>query len=149
MPDVVEVKNVYRRNTESWFSHSNHSDCHEELKKVGFFYLCNSSAALWPRNLPTKHVKLSTDTRSNGLREYRQVSLQFLLQQCWLLLLKCVRTISTEEKLDVISWLEKGERIFFTYAVMLDPLRVAYLHFVIMLEELQKVLSQELKCLLV
>ena len=113
MPDVVEIKNLYRRNRESWFSHSNHFDSHEELQKVGFFYLCNSSAALWPRNMPKKHVKLSADIRSSSLLEYRQVSLQFLLQQCWLLLLKWVRIISTEEKLDVISWLEKGERLFY------------------------------------
>ena len=34
-----------------------------------------------------------------------------------------------------------------TYAVMSDSLTVAYVQFVIMLIKLQKVLSQELKCL--
>ena len=36
---------------------------------------------------------------------------------------------------------------FFTYAIMLGTLIVAYVQFVITLTELQKVLSQELKCL--
>jgi len=33
-----------------------------------------------------------------------------------------------------------------TYAVMFDPLKVAYVQFLIMLTELQKALSQDLKC---
>jgi hypothetical protein len=41
---------------------------------------------------------------------------------------------------------KKVNRLFI-YAVMLDPLIVAYVQFVIMLIELKKVLSQELKCL--
>jgi len=36
---------------------------------------------------------------------------------------------------------------FFTYAIILDSLVIVYVQFVIMLIELQKVLSQELKCL--
>jgi len=32
------------------------------------------------------------------------------------------------------------------YVIMLDSLRAAYVHLVIMLEESQKMLSQELKC---
>jgi len=47
--------------------------------------------------------------------------------------------ISTEEKLDARSWLEKQEQT-------LDSLVVAYIQFVIILIELKKVLSQELKC---
>jgi hypothetical protein len=35
------------------------------------------------------------------------------------------------------------------YAVMLDSLIVAYIHFLLMLIELKKVLSQELNCLFV
>jgi len=47
--------------------------------------------------------------------------------------------VSTKEKLDARSWLEKQEQ-------MLDSLVVAYIQFVIMLIELKKVPSQELKC---
>jgi len=36
---------------------------------------------------------------------------------------------------------------FFTYAIILDLLIVVYVQFVMMLIELQKVLSQELKCM--
>ena len=46
---------------------------------------------------------------------------------------------STKEKLDVASWLEKQEQ-------MLGLLIIAYIQFVIMLIELKKVLSKELKC---
>ena len=52
------------------------------------------------------------------------------------------KTMSTETKLDVTSRLVKGERIV-DICLMLDSLIVAYV--VIMLTELQKVLSQELK----
>ena len=48
--------------------------------------------------------------------------------------------------LDAISWLEKGVRIV-DIGLMSDPLILAYLQFLIMLIELQKVLCQELKCL--
>ena len=47
---------------------------------------------------------------------------------------------------DVISWLEKVNKLL-TYAEMLDSLVFVYMQFVIMLIELWKVLSQELKCL--
>jgi hypothetical protein len=36
---------------------------------------------------------------------------------------------------------------FFTYDVMLGTLILVYIYFIIMLTELQRVLSQELKCL--
>jgi hypothetical protein len=58
------------------------------------------------------------------------------------------KTIGIEEKLDIINRLEKGERIVDT-PVMLDSLMVVYIQFVIMLTELKKLLSQELKCLFV
>jgi hypothetical protein len=56
------------------------------------------------------------------------------------------KTSNIEEKLYVISQLEKADRNL-TYAVMLSTLILAYVQFVIMLRELQGVLRQELKCL--
>ena len=46
--------------------------------------------------------------------------------------------ITTEEKLDIISQLKKGDRIF-KYAVMLDLFIVAYVQLVIMPIRVQKV----------
>jgi hypothetical protein len=60
----------------------------------------------------------------------------------------CQKTISIEEKLDIISRLEKGDELLI-YTVMLHSLIVAYIQFVIMLIELNKVLLRELKCLFV
>ena len=57
-------------------------------------------------------------------------------------------TISTEEKLDPIADLKNVNK-FFTYAIMADSLIVAYVQFVIMLIELKKVLSQEVRCIVV
>jgi hypothetical protein len=54
------------------------------------------------------------------------------------------KTISTEEKLDVISRFEKGEHIADICCMLLI---LAYEKFMIMLTELQEVLWQELKCL--
>jgi hypothetical protein len=54
-------------------------------------------------------------------------------------------TIVNGEKLDITSDLNKYEML--TYTVMLYLLILAYVQFLIMLTELQKVLSQELKCL--
>ena len=51
-----------------------------------------------------------------------------------------------EEKLDIISHLENVNELL-TYAVMLDLLILVCVQFMIMLTELQKVLSQEPKCL--
>jgi hypothetical protein len=59
------------------------------------------------------------------------------------------RQVGIEEKLFVISRLEKKVNELLTYAVMLDSLIVVYIQFVILLIELKKVLSQELKCLVV
>jgi hypothetical protein len=56
------------------------------------------------------------------------------------------KTIGTEEKLDAISRSDKVNELS-TYAVMLDFLIVVYIQFGIMLTELKKVQSQELKCL--
>ena len=56
------------------------------------------------------------------------------------------KAISIEEILDVISQLEKGDKLL-TCAVMLDSLILTYIQSVIMLIEVQKGLSQELKCL--
>jgi hypothetical protein len=56
------------------------------------------------------------------------------------------KTISTGENLYVISWHEKVNELL-TCAIMLDSLMVAYLQFVIVVTELKKVLSQEVKCL--
>jgi hypothetical protein len=56
------------------------------------------------------------------------------------------KTIIVEEKLGVISKLAEGEHIF-DICCMLGVLILAYVQFVIMLIELQTVLSQELKCL--
>jgi hypothetical protein len=50
------------------------------------------------------------------------------------------KTIDTEEKIDVMSWLDKGEQIL-TYTVILDLLIVPYIQFLIMLIDLKKVLS--------
>jgi hypothetical protein len=55
------------------------------------------------------------------------------------------KTINTEEKLDIISQLEKGERIFYIFHNVRYTL--ACTEFVIMLTELNKVLNQRLKCL--
>jgi hypothetical protein len=49
------------------------------------------------------------------------------------------KTIGTEEKLDVISQLEKGERTVDIYR-MLDSLTVAYIQFMTMLTEVKNVL---------
>jgi hypothetical protein len=49
------------------------------------------------------------------------------------------KTSSTEEKLNIISWLEKGNELL-TYAVMLDLLIVAYIQFMMMLTDLKNVL---------
>jgi hypothetical protein len=57
------------------------------------------------------------------------------------------KIVGTDKKLDIISRLEKVNKLL-TYAVMLESLMVAYVQLVIMLVELQKVLSQELKCFL-
>ena len=54
-------------------------------------------------------------------------------------------TISTKEILDIISRLEKDKLL--TYDIMLDSLTIACIQYVIIVIELQKVLSQELKCL--
>jgi len=54
------------------------------------------------------------------------------------------KTNGIEEKLDVISPLEKCEHTV-TYSVMSDFLIVAYVWYMIMLVELQKVLNQDLK----
>ena len=54
------------------------------------------------------------------------------------------KTISIEEKLDVISRLDKGEGLL-TYAVMLDSLITECVQYAIMLPELQKVLSRYLQ----
>jgi hypothetical protein len=55
------------------------------------------------------------------------------------------KLIGTVEKLDVISWIEKGERsIDICHNVRLTHSSIAQI--VIMLIELMKVLSQELKC---
>ena len=54
------------------------------------------------------------------------------------------KTISIEEKLDVISRLDKGEGLL-TYAVMLDSLITECVQYTIMLSELQKVLSRYLQ----
>jgi hypothetical protein len=58
------------------------------------------------------------------------------------------KTIGIEGKLSIIMRRAKGERVVI-YAVMLDLLMVSYVQFVIMLTELNIVLSQELKCLFV
>ena len=57
------------------------------------------------------------------------------------------KIVGTDKKLDIISTLEKVNELL-TYAVMLDSLVVVYVQLVIMLLELQKALSQELKCFL-
>ena len=57
------------------------------------------------------------------------------------------KIVGTDKKLDIINRLE-NVNVLLTYAVMLDSLMVAYVQLVIMLLELQKVLSQELKCFL-
>jgi hypothetical protein len=54
------------------------------------------------------------------------------------------RQNNTAKRLNVISQLEKGELIV-THALMLDQLIVVYVQFVMMLIELKKVLSEELK----
>jgi hypothetical protein len=58
------------------------------------------------------------------------------------------KTIGIEEKLHVISGLEKGERIVYICRNV-GLAHIAYIQCVIMLIELKKVLSQELKCLCV
>ena len=45
------------------------------------------------------------------------------------------KTISTEEKLEIKSQPERGEQIFFTYAVMFYLLILVYIQFVTMLTE--------------
>jgi hypothetical protein len=55
------------------------------------------------------------------------------------------KTVGIEEKLDVVSQLENVKDLL-TYDVMLDLLISVYVEFIIMLIELQKVLSQEPKC---
>jgi hypothetical protein len=57
-------------------------------------------------------------------------------------------TITVEEILDIICQLQKGNDLL-TYAIMLDLFIVAHIQFTIMLMELKKMLSQELKCLFV
>jgi hypothetical protein len=57
------------------------------------------------------------------------------------------KTINTQDKLDIISQHEKGERIFYIYPLMLGTLILTYAEFTITLTELQKVLRQELKSL--
>ena len=54
------------------------------------------------------------------------------------------KAISIEDKLDVISRLENVEQIV-GICQMLDSLIIAYVQFVIMVIELTKVISQELK----
>jgi hypothetical protein len=56
------------------------------------------------------------------------------------------KTVCVEEKGDVSCQLDKVNELV-TYGIMLDLLILAYVQFVIMLTELQKVLSWELKCL--
>jgi len=56
------------------------------------------------------------------------------------------KTISTEEKLNLKNQVEKVNELW-TYTVMFDSPIVAYVQFVLMLIELNKLLSQELKCL--
>jgi len=53
---------------------------------------------------------------------------------------------NTEEKLDIISQVEKGEWMV-DISVMLNSLLVVYVQFVIVLIEVKKVLIRELKCL--
>jgi len=85
----------------------------------------------------------------------------FSLQQHWFFLLKWLRHINLhhlvlstskigkwqsviiEEKVDATSWLEQVRIV--DIAVMLRSLILVYIQYVIMLTELQKVLSQELK----
>jgi hypothetical protein len=55
--------------------------------------------------------------------------------------------ISSEEKVGAISQPEKGVNELLAHSVMLYSLIVVYVHFWIMLIEVRKVLSQELKCL--
>jgi hypothetical protein len=55
---------------------------------------------------------------------------------------------SIEEKLVIINQLEKGKRIV-DIGIMLELLILEYIQFVIMLIQLQKVLSQELKFFIV
>jgi hypothetical protein len=56
------------------------------------------------------------------------------------------KAIGIEEKLHVVMWRAKVNELFI-YPIMLDSLTVSYIKFVIMLAELQEVLSLELKCL--
>jgi hypothetical protein len=56
------------------------------------------------------------------------------------------KTISTEEKLAVISWLEEGEQIV-DVCSNVRALIVGYMQFMVMLIELQIQLCQKLKCL--
>jgi len=56
------------------------------------------------------------------------------------------KTMGIEEKLEVISQLENVNELL-TYALMLDLLILVYVQFMLMLIELQKILSQEPKCL--
>jgi len=56
------------------------------------------------------------------------------------------KAISTEDKLGVISRLGKVTKLL-TYVVLLDSLIAAHVQFLIMLIELNKLLSRELKCL--
>jgi hypothetical protein len=58
------------------------------------------------------------------------------------------KTIGIEEKLHIIFQHQKVNELLI-YAIVLDSIIVAYVQFVIMLTELKKVLSEELKCLFV
>jgi len=56
------------------------------------------------------------------------------------------RTFSTEEKLNIISYLKKVTKSL-TYVIMSESLIVAHIQLVIMLITLREVPSQEQKCL--
>jgi len=56
------------------------------------------------------------------------------------------KTISIAEKLDVISWLKKGEKIT-EICCNVRSLILAYVQFMVMVIELQLLLSQKLNCL--
>ena len=72
----------------------------------------------------------------------RNVNLHHLVQSKF----KIGEIQSVLKELDVISFLEKAERIVYI-GHMLDSLTEAYVQFMVLQMELQKVLNQELRCL--
>jgi hypothetical protein len=72
----------------------------------------------------------------------RNVNLHHLVQSKF----KIGEIQSVLKELDVISFLEKAERIVYI-GHMLDSLIEAYVQFMVLQMELQKVLNQELRCL--